>query len=68
MSKFAIGDRVNRTIHGHEGGVVIACSQQTMATSDTRSIWKDMAPSNFFPRIISITPANGKRCATKHKS
>jgi hypothetical protein len=24
MSKFAIGDRVNRTIHDHEGGVVIA--------------------------------------------
>jgi hypothetical protein len=24
MSKFAICDRVNRTIHGHEGGVVIA--------------------------------------------
>ncbi len=47
MSKFAIGDRVNRTTVTMKAASLLLCSQQTMAISDTRSIWKGTVRSNF---------------------
>ena len=50
MSKFSIGERVEKANDDHEDGVVIAVFPPRTATFVTPSIWKATARSSFSPR------------------
>ena len=67
MSKFAVGDTVDKAADDHEVGMVIAVFPiQLTATFGTPSIWRGTAPSSFSTRKNwSVTPG---RPNTTHKA
>ena len=61
MSKFAIGEKVEKQPTTMRTASSLPCSQQLTATFGTPSIWKGTVRSSFSPRKIwSFTPTNSE--------
>ena len=58
MSKFAVGDKVDKAADDHEAGTVIAVFSTTDGNFSTPSTWKATARCSFSPRENLVVHAS----------